>query len=374
MLRADEGTSIRKWDRRAEGGPAMRVLGVDADPELREELETLFGGAGHSVIMAATVAEAVRELEQREFDVMFSDIRMGRHSGMDLLVEAHRRWPRLIVVMLTGKGTIESAVEAIQAGAFDYLPKPVNPRQVLRVLELIREQLALVDTRSPPRDPAEIARTFAIGDGYDVLLISPPPPPGAIERVSHLPLDPENPFRIRDAVEDFVAPNNRAAVVLAAIEELLARHREEEVSKLLEEIRACLDGKGPLAVGYNPSKISATGAIAVRASIVAADAHTTLESLSTPIRRLVLRRLGEGPCTFMQAMEAAQLDDTSKIAFHLRKLVESGLVAHSADEPYRLTPRGTGAIEVLSEIDLLDSDRGSGNRIFTVQAALSVGR
>ncbi|MCI4331075.1 MAG: response regulator [Thermoplasmata archaeon] len=347
----------------------MRLLVVDSDPELREELGSIFETKHHAVTTSDSSAKAVRELEAREFDVMFTDIRLGRQSGMDLLVEAQRRWPRMIVVMLTGKGSIESAVEAIQAGAFDYLPKPVNPRQVLRVLELVQAQLALVETKTPPRDPVEIARSLATSEGYEVLLITPPPPPGTIERVSHLPLDAENPFRIRDAVESFAEPRARAAVVLAAIEELLARHREEDVSKLLEEIRACLDGKGPLAVGYNPSKMSATGAIAVRASIVAADAHTTLEVLSNPIRRLVLRRLGDGPCTFMQAMEAAQLDDTSKIAFHLRKMVESGLIEHDGNLPYRLTPRGTGAVDVLSEIDQLDSERGSGNRIFTVPAA-----
>jgi DNA-binding HxlR family transcriptional regulator len=114
--------------------------------------------------------------------------------------------------------------------------------------------------------------------------------------------------------------------------------------------------------------MSATGAIAVRASIVAADAHATLEVLSNPIRRLVLRRLSDGPSTFMQAMEAAQLDDTSKIAFHLRKLVESGLISHTANLPYQLTARGEGAVEVLAEIDKLDSERGSGNRIFTVKS------
>ncbi|MCI4356937.1 MAG: response regulator [Thermoplasmata archaeon] len=347
----------------------MRVLIVDSDPELLEELGGLLEANHHAVTLSPTVAEALRALDQTELDVMFTDLWMGRHSGIDLVVEAQKRWPRMVVVVLTGKGTIGSAVEAMKAGAFDYLLKPVNPPQVLRVLALIHDQLALIETRTPPRDPVDLARTLATGGGYDVLLISPPPPPEAITRVSHLPLDPEQPFHIREAVEDFAGPREKAAVVLAAIEELLARHRAEDVSKLLEEIRALLDGKGPLAVGYNPAKISATGALAVRASIVAADAHQTLESLSNPIRRLVLRRLVDGPCTFMQAMEAAQIDDTSKIAFHLRKLVESGLVSHTADEPYRLTARGEGAIGILGEIDHLDSEQGSGNRIFTFQRA-----
>jgi DNA-binding HxlR family transcriptional regulator len=208
---------------------------------------------------------------------------------------------------------------------------------------------------------------LAAEGGYEVLLISPPPPPPPTAHVMHLPLDPEHPERMRDAVEEFVAPKDRAAVVLAAIEQLLAKHREKEIAKLLGEIRACLQGKGPLAVGYNPRKISPTGVIAVRASIVAEDAHTTLESLMNPIRRLVLRRLGEGPATFMQAMKAAKLTDTSKISFHLRKLVESGLVTHVEDEPYQLTARGRGAIEILEEIDRLDSEEGSGNRVFSVK-------
>jgi CheY-like chemotaxis protein len=345
----------------------MRLLVADSTTESRDELARLLDESGHAVTTADSGVEAIRLLERQEFDVLFTELHLGRQSGMNLLIKARTRWPRLFVVVLTARGTVETAVRAIQSGAFDYLQKPIKARQVLRVLELISLQVALVERRTPRRDPVDYARTLAEAGGYDVLLISPPPPPHPIEGVSHLPLDPSDPTGIRDAVVDFVAPKDRAAVVLAAIEELLARHREEEIAKLLSEIRASLEGKGPLAVGYNPEKITATGAIAVQASVVAADAHMTLESLSNPIRRLVLRRLAEGPCTFTQALEAAQLDDTSKISFHLRKLVESGLVTHSAEEPYRLTARGKGVIDILSEIYRLDSEEVSGNRIFTVE-------
>ncbi|MGA9839957.1 MAG: response regulator [Thermoplasmata archaeon] len=337
---------------------------VDDDSEFREELIALLGDSGHTAKGAGSAVEAVGCLEREEFDVMFTDLRMGRQSGMDLLIQARERWPRLLVVMLTGNATVETAVRALQLGAFDYLRKPVRPDQVRRVLELVGQQLALVRIGAEPLDPSRYAGALAREGGYEVLLISPPPTPATPQKVSHLPLDPENPFRIREAVKDFVEPKDRAAVVLAAVEELLVRHREEEIAALLEGMRAVLAGKGPLAVGYDPNKITATGALAVRASIVSADAHATLESLANPIRRLVLHRLAEGPCSFMQAMEAAHLDDTSKIAFHLRKLTESGLVAHLARERYRLTARGRGAIKILSSIDGLDAAKGSGNRIF----------
>jgi CheY-like chemotaxis protein/DNA-binding transcriptional ArsR family regulator len=342
----------------------MRILIADDDSEFREELSDLLQQGHHTVTAVPSASAATEALSHDEFDVMFSDIKVGRHSGMDLLAETRQKWPRLLVVMLTGKATVETAVHALQLGAFDYLRKPIRAEQVNRVLDLVGQQLALTRAGAKPLDPLRYARALAIEGGYEVLLISPVPVEAAVEKVSYLPLDPENPFRVRNAVEEFVAPKERAAVVLAAVEELLARHREEDIAALLEGMRAILQGKGPLAVGYDPNKITATGALAVRSSIVSADAHATLESLASPIRRLVLRRLAEGPCSFTQAMEAAHLDDTSKISFHLRKLTESGLVAHTARERYRLTARGKGAILILSSIDDLDSAKGSGNRVF----------
>lgn len=342
----------------------MRVLVVDNDDEFREQLTALLVRGGHIVHDEATAAGALAALASAEYDVMFTDLRMGRESGVELLARAREKWPRLLVVMLTGNATVESAIRALQLGAFDYLRKPVRPEQVDRVLSLVDQQLALTRTGARPLDPVRYARALAAEGGYEVLLIAPPPVHVEAHQVSLFALDPENPFQIRTAVQDFVASRRRAAVVLSAIEEILARHREEDVARLLEGMRALLEGKGPLAVGYNPDRITATGALAVRASIVSADAHTTLEALASPVRRLVLHRLADGPITFSQAMEAARLDDTSVIAFHLRKLTQSGLVAHLAREKYRLTARGIGSIAILNSIDELDSAKGSGNRIF----------
>jgi CheY-like chemotaxis protein len=342
----------------------MRVLIVDDDLEFREVLTTLLTDHGHAATGVSSAVEATAALEAGEFDVMFTDLKAGRRGGMDLLAAARDHWPRLLVVMLTGRATVETAVQALDQGAFDYLRKPIQADQVQRVLELVNQQLALTRAGAKPLDPVQYATDLAAEGGYEVLLISPPPVHVTAKRVSHIPLDPENPFRIREAVEEFVEPKDRAAVVLAAVEQLLARHREEDISALLERIRAVLEGKGPLAVGYDPDSITATGALAVRASIVSTDAGATLESLANPIRRLVLRRLADGPCSFTQALEAAHLDDTSLIAFHLRKLTESGLITHVARERYRLTSRGDGAIKVLNSIDGLDSGKGSGNRVF----------
>ena len=340
------------------------MLIVDDDLDFGEGLAALLNEQGHKTTTVPSAAQATQALEQDEFDVMFADLELRRRSGLELLAIVRERWPRLQVVMLAADATAERAVQALQLGAIDYVRKPIRPDHVFRVLQLVSQQLALARAGAKPLDPLRYASSLASEGGYEVLLISPLPTPVTTGKVSFFPLDPENPVRIRDAVEGFVVPKEKAAVVLAAIEELLARHREEEIAALLGAIRAVLEGKGPLAVAYDPNKITATGALAVRAAIVSADAHETLESLSNPIRRLVLRRLADGSISFTQAMEAAHLDDTSKIAFHLRKLTESGLVAHLAGERYRLTVRGKGAIKILDSIDDLDSREGSGNRVF----------
>jgi ActR/RegA family two-component response regulator/DNA-binding HxlR family transcriptional regulator len=342
----------------------MRLLVVDNDATFRDDLVSVLEPSGHSVVTADSLAGALAALEQGEFDVLFTELRLGRQSGMDLLAESRKRWPRMSVVMLTGQATVENAVKALQDGAFDYLRKPAQPIQVQRVLDLVTQQLALTRVGAKPLDPLQYATALAAEGGYEVLLISPPPVEVTTPKVVHRPLDPGNPVGIREEVEDFVNPRERAAVVIAAVEQLLARHREEEIAELLERLRAILEGKGPLAVGYDPNKITATGALAVRASIVSAEAGATLDSLANPIRRLVLRRLADGPCSFTQAMEAAHLDDTSLIAFHLRQLSESGLITHEARERYELTPRGRGAVTVLNSIDALDSGQHGGNRIF----------
>jgi CheY-like chemotaxis protein len=343
----------------------MRILIVDDLEADREELKTLLETSGHTVT-ASTSSEAIAFLEGAEFDVLFMAIQSGRKRGVTLLAHSRAHWPRTLVVMLAEDGTVEEAVSSLHAGAFDYLRRPVRPDQVLRVLELVTQQLSLRTVGMPEQDPVEYARSLASEGGYEVLLISPPPVPKELPGVTHVDLEPENPVRIRETVEDFAFPRERVAVVLAAAEELLARHREEEIASLLEGLRGLLEGKGPLAVTYDPSKITATGALAVRASVTAVDARMTLESIASPIRRLVLRRLVDGDCTFTQALEAAHLDDTSLISFHLRKLTESGLIEHAPGKKYRLSSRGQGAIAILDSIDGLTPGKGSGsgNQVF----------
>lgn len=346
--------------------PALRILVVDDDAVFRDELGSLLRDDGHTVQTAASVDKAIAQLEAQEFDIVFSDLKMPRQSGLVLLKQVRARWPRLFVVMVTGYATVETAVEAMKLGAFDYVRKPFQMEQIQQTIQLVAQEIAFTGDRSHARDPVEVARGWAKRRGIEVLLVAEHGAKGG-DRVQFLPLRPEDPSEALSAVRGFVADHPAGGVVLSGVDRYFIDHRLEDIVKLIRDVRESMDGHGPLAIGFDPSRISTSAATALREAVAAPRAHETLDALTNPIRRLVLRRLQEGPSSFSEAMRAAGLDDSPKLSFHLRKLVEEGLVAHSGEE-YRLTGKGRGAVELLGAIDTLSASDDGRSFVFSLAA------
>jgi len=112
----------------------MRVLVVDDEQNIRRTLTLALESMEHEVASASDGASAVKQLKAGSFDVMLLDLKLSQESGLDVLEEALRISPQLAVVIVTAFASIETAVEAMRRGAFDYLPKPCTPEQVRHVL------------------------------------------------------------------------------------------------------------------------------------------------------------------------------------------------------------------------------------------------
>lgn len=108
-----------------------RILLVDDEPSILSVLTTLLKAEGHQVISALGGAKAQEYLTSEEFDLMLSDIRMSPVSGMDVLKTAHTERPSMSVIMLTAYGSVETAIEALKLGAFDYVTKPFKVDELL---------------------------------------------------------------------------------------------------------------------------------------------------------------------------------------------------------------------------------------------------
>jgi len=338
----------------------MRLLVVDDDPLFREELTTFLSDEGHATFTAPSVRRALEILETESIDVLFTDLKMPRQSGLELLTEVQRRWPGIFTVMITGFATVQTAVEAMKVGAFDYLAKPFRTVQVQQVLQLIEEQRSFQDSHLPTGTAVELARDLARRHKTRILYADVPPPPRA-ENLEFLAFDGTNPSDLPYALDQFLRQNPKGGLVVARADRMLENHHLEDIVAILQQLRERLEDGGPFAISLDPTRTTQAQAEALRTAVTAPAVQTALEALSSPIRRRVLFRLAEGPASFSDAMHAAQLDDSPKLAFHMHRLVDEGLIAH-AGERYRLTPKGNSAVAILREME--DVTAGKGSRFF----------
>lgn len=112
-----------------------RILIVDDEPGILEVLKTLLETEDREIVSANSGEEAKSNLSAGEFNLMITDIRMQPISGMELLHIAREMKPDMAVIMLTAYGTVDTAVEAMQLGAFDYVHKPFKAAELLAIVQ-----------------------------------------------------------------------------------------------------------------------------------------------------------------------------------------------------------------------------------------------
>lgn len=122
------------------------ILVVDDDVTFRERLLRAFAARGLEAIGAATGAEAKRLATAESPELAVVDLRLGQDDGLDVVRELHSIDPTTRILVLTGYGSIATAVEAVRRGAFDYLQKPADADEILARLEgagAAREEVAV---------------------------------------------------------------------------------------------------------------------------------------------------------------------------------------------------------------------------------------
>ena len=135
--------------------PGEHILVTDDDSAFRLATRTVLEDAGYRVTPAEGVGKALEVLAAQRCDLLLSDLVMGSGSGIDLLRSVKQQWPDLPVIMVTGFGSIQTAVEAMRLGATDYLTKPSNNEELLikirRALDQQRQEQELKSLRDAVR-------------------------------------------------------------------------------------------------------------------------------------------------------------------------------------------------------------------------------
>ena len=118
------------------------ILVVDDEPDMQALVKDVFDEQGYHVVATNGGKEALRQLGEQDFTVVLTDLNMKEMQGIDLLKAIKRDFPDINVILMTAFGTVETAIQAMKEGAYDYLIKPVKTDELLRVVgRAVREAL-----------------------------------------------------------------------------------------------------------------------------------------------------------------------------------------------------------------------------------------
>lgn len=121
----------------------MKILVVDDEEIARENVGFMLEKGGYQVSLASDGQEAIEFLQSHEVDLVLTDLRMKSQDGMAVLTASKKKWPETEVVVITGYASVDTAVEAMQKGAYHYLAKPVKMDELMALVEKAIEKRSL---------------------------------------------------------------------------------------------------------------------------------------------------------------------------------------------------------------------------------------
>ena len=120
-----------------------KILIVDDEAFIRENLERILSEDGYRPFSTASGDEAIKRVGEEEIDLVLLDLNLGNRSGLEVLRELQEVDPAVLVIIITGYGTVESAVEALKMGAYDYIKKPFKADAIRLIVRLALETQSL---------------------------------------------------------------------------------------------------------------------------------------------------------------------------------------------------------------------------------------
>ena len=153
-----------------------KILVVDDEPAMLAAFKEILGGLDHEVVTARRAETAIEQLQSAHFDLLILDVRLPGMSGLQALRRIKLDHPKIPIIVMTGHGTMNTAVEATKLGAFDYQLKPIEPAAILATIEkalegvrLMRGQVAFgIENLTAPGD-AIIGQSAAMQDVYKAI-------------------------------------------------------------------------------------------------------------------------------------------------------------------------------------------------------------
>jgi len=352
----------------------MKILIIDDEEITRIMLSQLLVKEGYQAESVESGEKALELLEEKNFDIVFTDLKMPGMDGIEVLNAIRRRKPAIYVVMITAFATIETAVASMKKGAYDYIKKPFKLEQIQTIIQNIindkefRENindLDFIDTRSVKdcyeifrseihknnglcitnQDPEEIRNKYGF-DSVEFIKLTT-----IAEKKSEI--HPQNLYKFGEAIIKFIEEHDDPIVLICNIEYLLEQHDWNIIENFLKKISKKLILKNSrLIISLNPNKLDDEILSKLQLVISNINARFIAGILSNPIRRDIIRFIfSHNNSTFTSIFNNIDIDDSSKLSFHLRKLNKEKIIRKDPDKRYSLQRRGRIAANILAQME-----------------------
>lgn len=147
----------------------MKVLVVDDEPIICEGIKMILTKKGYETDTLVDPEKVASAFEKTRYDLMFIDLLMPKLSGIELIVWVGKHYPDTLVVLISGYATIKTAIQAIQSGAFDYIPKPFTEGELINILLRAKKRYDLGEPGKLRLDPGKKGKIRFFGDHSWVL-------------------------------------------------------------------------------------------------------------------------------------------------------------------------------------------------------------
>ena len=367
----------------------MRIIVIDDDETFLGKMEKILSLENYSVATANSGEKAISILNETPFDLILMDLKMPGLSGVDLIQKIREMGCTSIIIVITGYGTIESAVQTTRAGAFDYILKPFDFSVLKSKIQEVKSELELRNSISVP-DPvesSEYGQILGIGNlnDYDspFLVISDKDPSKLIKkyRISQgkpLWLSPEENenavsptklYMIKSHIEDFVKLNEKGTIILKGIEELIKIHNWDDLKRFFIYLQSEIISSNfslILLLETEYSKNSYKALLHDAFSILINPVfYNIIELLAHPLRKNIISLLKvEESLNFNKIVKKLNVSSSSILAFHLNKLVKGNILSKE-ENLYKLSSRGIYIAELIFLLEKLGfSDPQSRVKLF----------
>ncbi len=368
----------------------MRILIVDDNTTFLETMGKILLLDQHEISTATSAEEALKLIVKENFDLLLTDLKMGELSGIDLIKEIRKKGIDLISIVITGYGSIDSAVEAMKTGAYDYILKPFEFSPLREKIAEVEEEVRLrnkfsfspfanqqglpdysiestLDEYEQPflvisnEDPQKLTNEYKIKNASNFHL-------GFTKGANVVP--PTKLHLLKHQIEEFIRTKGKGTIIFKGIEELYRVHNWSHFKGFIEEISQqiltsnfslifLIDEKNHENAVYRPLIHDTLSLLSIHTF------NSIINLISHPLRKDIINLLKpHSKLNFNKIFDELQVKSSSSFAFHLKKLVEENILEKD-DNLYYLTPRGNYFAEIIFILEKIGFvDPGSKIKIF----------